>query len=127
MTAAPDDEFVVRRVLIALSPSTASHSALDSAVEVAARLGAELEALFVEDLNLLALADLPFVREVSLHGVAGRPVQRAAIERQVRALAAKVQRQLTEAALRRRIRFRSGPRAAICWRRSGPRRRHRTC
>lgn len=105
MSALPDAGFAIRRIVAAFGASTASRVALESAVEVAARLGADLEALFVEDVTLLHLAELPFVRELSMHGAAGRPVQRAAIERELRALGAAAERRLVAAAARRRIRL----------------------
>jgi hypothetical protein len=97
--------FAVRRVLVAFGASTASGGALEGAVEFAARLGAELEALFVEDVDLLRLAELPFVRQVSLHAGADRPLHRAELETELRALARQAERRLAEAASRRRIRF----------------------
>lgn len=105
MSVPPDAGFAIRRIVAAFGASTASRVALESAVEVAARLGAELEAVFVEDVALLQLAELPFVREMSTHGAAGRPVERAAIERELRALGAEAGRRLAEAAARRRIRL----------------------
>jgi hypothetical protein len=96
--------FAVRRILAAFSPATASGAALESAVEVAARLGAELEALFVEDEGLLSLAELPVVRQVRLHGPSGQVVLRTDLERDLRAHAARASRRLREAAARRQIR-----------------------
>lgn len=101
MTEAPRP-FSVRRILVAFHPSTASRAAVEGAVEWAARLEAELEALFVEDVNVLRLAELPFVRQVSLHGATGQP---ANMELELRALAAQAERRLAEAAGRRRIRW----------------------
>jgi hypothetical protein len=106
MTALPEPAgFAVRRVLVAFGASTASGGALEAAVEFAARLGAELEALFVEDVDLLRLAELPFVRQVSLHAGAGRPLSRVELESELRALARQAERRLTEAATRRHMRF----------------------
>ena len=47
------DQLSIRRILVALDASPASLSAMQNAVELAARLGAELIGLFVEDINLL--------------------------------------------------------------------------
>jgi len=106
MTAAPDPAaFAVRRMLLAFGGSTASGGALEAAVEFAASLGAELEALFVEDVDLLRLAELPFVRQVSLHAATGRPLSRSELETDLRALARQAERRLVEAASRRQIRF----------------------
>jgi nucleotide-binding universal stress UspA family protein len=56
--------FVVRRILVALDASMHSLAALAAAVDLASLMQAELEGLFVEDVNLLRLADLPFACEV---------------------------------------------------------------
>ena len=56
--------FPIRRILVALDASEASRAAIRSAVDLAARFRAELVGLFVEDVNLLRSAQLPFVRKV---------------------------------------------------------------
>jgi nucleotide-binding universal stress UspA family protein len=55
-----------RRILVALDATAASAAALDAAATLAARMDADLSGLFVEDLNLLRLADLPFASELDL-------------------------------------------------------------
>ena len=106
MTAAPGpSELAVRRILIAFGASTASGRALEGAVEFAARLGAELEALFIEDIDLLRLAELPFVRQIRMPAGGGRPIQRLELETELRALARQAERRLADAATRRQIRF----------------------
>ena len=57
-------ELVIRRILVALDASRHSLAALEAAAELAARLKAELVGLFVEDIDLLRLAGLPFAREI---------------------------------------------------------------
>ncbi len=56
----------VRRVLVALDSSTASAFTLEVAASLAAATASELSGLFVEDQDLLRLAELPFAREVQL-------------------------------------------------------------
>ena len=51
-----------RRVVVALDASQASRRVLGAAAAVAAREGAELIGLFVEDTNLLHMGALPFTR-----------------------------------------------------------------
>lgn len=53
-----------RRILVAVDASPASLTLLASAAKLVAGLGAELNAIFVEDINLLHLAGLPFAREL---------------------------------------------------------------
>lgn len=95
------DETAPRRILVALDASRTSLEALRAAAALAARLGAELTGLFVEDENLLRLAGLPVARQLSVHGGAGRPV--ADIEGELRALAARAREAVAAAAAPHRI------------------------
>ncbi len=95
----------VRRILAAFHPSTTSPIAIDAAVDLAARLRAELQALFIEDANLLGLAEFPFIRQVGVHGQIGKSFGREAMEGELRSFAAQAERQLAKAAGRRRIRW----------------------
>jgi nucleotide-binding universal stress UspA family protein len=75
-----------------------SSGVLEGAVDLARRFGAELETLFVEDLALLQWTELPFIRQIGLHGLAGVPVSPHELELQFRALAAEAQARLAIAA-----------------------------
>jgi len=90
-------EFAVRRILIALDASPHSLAALEEAAALAERLRAELVGLFVEDINLLHLADLPGAPVVSRLAGGGPD---ARILHELRALAGQARRAL-EAAGRR--------------------------
>lgn len=90
-------ELAVKRILIALDPSRRGQSALQAAAHLAAGTGAELAGLFVEDINLLRMAGLPFAREMGM--LAGsRALGLPDVERALRAEAARAQRMLAEAA-----------------------------
>jgi nucleotide-binding universal stress UspA family protein len=109
MTEAPDRSSLgglpVRRILVAFGPASLSAGVLQGAVDLAGRLGAELETLFVEDIALLQWTELPFVRQVGLHGlVAGRLSQRE-LELQFRVLAAEAQRRLAPMAALQQLRW----------------------
>ncbi len=54
----------INRILVALDSSQVNRSTLQAATTLATNLDAELNALFVEDINLLRLAELPNAREV---------------------------------------------------------------
>lgn len=101
MTAESDD-LPIRRILAAFDVTSAGPEALDAAVEMAARLRAELIALFVEDPGLLRLAGLPFVQQVTAYGAARR-FEPEAMEAEMRALMARAERRLAEAAARHRL------------------------
>ncbi|NIV32483.1 MAG: universal stress protein, partial [Anaerolineae bacterium] len=74
----------IRRILVALDASPHSLAALEAAVDLAARFEAELAGLFVEDENLLRLADLPFVSEIGVFTATRRRVDGGEMERQIR-------------------------------------------
>ena len=95
----------IRRILVALDASTHSLAALEAAAALAAALEAELRGLFVEDINLLRLAGLPFAREVHYPAAGDRPLERASMERQLRALATQARQALAAVAGRRRVRW----------------------
>lgn len=75
------------RILVALDASPQSVAALRAAAELAALLEAELEGLFVEDINLLHLCGLPFGREIGSYTASVRQLDNRAMERNLRVLA----------------------------------------
>lgn len=91
-----------RRILVALDASSHSHAALAAAVALAERLHSELQGIFVEDINLLRLAELPFAREVRF-GQAARPLHGEDVQRGLRARAAVLRRELEEAAEQNKV------------------------
>lgn len=100
-----NDELTIRRILVALDTSRYSLAALEAAVELAADLEAELQGLFVEDVNLLRLAGLSVAREVSYPFAATARLDRARMERQLRAQAAQARQALATACERRQIKW----------------------
>ncbi len=88
----------VRRILVGVDASPASLAALDAALRLAAELGAELDALFVEDVNMLHFAGLPFTRVVDAYSAAPRAFDPADMERALRARAEQTRQRLAEAA-----------------------------
>jgi nucleotide-binding universal stress UspA family protein len=102
--------------MAALDASPASRFAVRTAVDLAARFKAELVGLFVEDINLLRAARLPFVREVGAVSPTARRLDVGDVRRELRAQAEQMRRLLALAADLRRIpwefRVRHGPVAA---------------
>lgn len=92
---AAERELSIRRILVALDASPSSLAALEAAAELAAGLGAELMGLFVEDINLLRVAALPFAREVGLFSATLRRMETREIESQLQAQAERARRALT--------------------------------
>lgn len=92
-----------RRVLVAMDASSDGLAAVAMAVRLAAELGAEVQGLFVENVNLLRLAALSVAREVALCAPVSRPLDPASMERVLRAQAECVRRDLAQRAERVRV------------------------
>jgi hypothetical protein len=90
-----------RRILVALDASRDSLLALPVAAALAARAGGVVEALFVEDLDLLRAASLPLARQVALPTGEARPLDPATLHAELRALAARLREAVASAAARR--------------------------
>jgi nucleotide-binding universal stress UspA family protein len=90
----------IKRILAALDASTSSLNALQTAVELAARFDAELLGLFVEDINLLRLAQLPFAREISFYSTRLRRIETKEMEIELRTQAARIRHVLAKTANR---------------------------
>ena len=87
-----------RRLRMACDATTALPGALHLGLELAERLGAELEGLFLEDLDLLHSAELSCVRQVSLATAVEEGFDRPSTERELRALATRARGLLVESA-----------------------------
>src|SRR5262245_38775147 len=98
-------EPTIRRILVALDASPHSQAALEAASELAVVLKAELVGIFVEDVNLLRLAGLPFAREVGYPSGTDRPLDSPSMERELRVQAEQVRQTLAGIARRRQIRW----------------------
>ena len=79
-----------RRILVALDASRESDAALAAAAELAQQLDAELMGLFIEDIDLLNLAALPFSREVAVLSLSGRGLDPERVARELRSKAAAI-------------------------------------
>ncbi len=98
-------EPTIRRILVALDASRHSLAALEAASELADALKAELVGIFVEDINLLHLAGLPFAREVRYLSSTARPLDSPGMERELRIQAEQLRQTLAGIAGRRQLRW----------------------
>jgi hypothetical protein len=94
----------IRRILLALDAGNET-GVLEAVALLAARLDAELAAVFVEDEELLRLAALPFARELGLSSAVRRPLRDRDLERTLRARAERSQAALAAAATRTHVRW----------------------
>ncbi len=80
-----DSSTVSTRILVALDTSRQCRCTLEIAASLAARRKAELMALFIEDVNLVHLAGLPFAREIDRMSTLERQFDAPVMSRGLRA------------------------------------------
>lgn len=101
MTAAASS----RRIVVAVDRSEQARAAVEAAADLARRLRAELIALFVEDVDLVRLAQLPFVREIGVNAEV-RELDLPRIERRFRSESREAREACERAAGRCRVALR---------------------
>lgn len=100
-----DTTFAIRRILVALDASPHSLAALETAVDLATKMHAELCGLFVEDVELLRIAESPWAREVAYPTATAGPLNRTIMERELRAQSEQIRSTLATAAHRAQVRW----------------------
>lgn len=95
--------FDVHRIVVAIDNSAHAGSALEAAANLAAELHAELEGVFVEDINLARLAELPVGREIRFLTGEARDFTTASLDAQNREQEFSARRAIAAAAARARI------------------------
>jgi len=86
------------RVIVAIGPASPDPAALTAAAQLAQSAGAELAALFIEDINLLRLAELPFAQEIGMASATMRRLVSADVERALKRQAGELRHALAETA-----------------------------
>ena len=71
----------MRRIVVTLDTGSLSQTAIEAAAGLASGMSAQLVAMFVEDVNLLRLAGLPFARETGRASARVRALQATDMER----------------------------------------------
>ena len=89
-----------RRIVVALDTGSLSRAAVEAAAGLAAGLSAEVAAMFVEDIQLLRLAGLPFAQELGGASAILRPLRSRDMERALAAQSRQLRRTLEETARR---------------------------
>ena len=95
----------IRRILIALDASPPSIAALEAAAALAVRVNAELLGVFIEDVNLLRLAGLPFAAEIGVLAPRTRPFASDEMEQHLRAQRVRAEAALVRVAERLQLRW----------------------
>jgi nucleotide-binding universal stress UspA family protein len=93
----------MRRIAVTLDACQVSSRTLEEAVQLAESMGAQLEGIFVEDIDLIQLAELPFVREVRSVSRSENAINLTRMEQELRVLARRAERLLGEHAERRNV------------------------
>jgi len=93
----------MRRIAVTLDASELSAQALDQVIRLAERMDAQLEGIFVEDIDLIQIAELPFLREVRTVSRSEDAISLARMEQELRALARRAERLLSEQASRHNV------------------------
>ncbi|MGB5425985.1 MAG: hypothetical protein WBN95_04285, partial [Gammaproteobacteria bacterium] len=87
-----------RRITATLDASESGRPPLETAARLAAILGAELEGVFVEDINLIRLSGLPFLREFRPWSIADEQISSQRMQRELRTLARRAEQMLERVA-----------------------------
>ncbi len=98
-----EEELTIQRILIGLDTSHHSLAALEAAAELASSLGAELHGIFVEDVNLLRVAELPVAQELQFPFATQARLNPSRMRRQLRAQAQQARQALSSICKRERI------------------------
>jgi nucleotide-binding universal stress UspA family protein len=88
-----------RRVVVTLNACESGRPALETAARLAAMMGAHLEGVFVEDINLIRLSELPFLRELRPSSLAEEAISPQRMLRELRSMARQARRMLEQAAV----------------------------
>jgi len=96
-------EALFKRILLPFDAEGTDAASLESAIRLAARFRAELVGLFIEDSELLRLAELPFARETVYLSAATRSLSRSEMARALRVCADIVRARLQERATQAQV------------------------
>src|SRR5579862_9453673 len=92
----------IERVVVALDAASENRAAIATAARLAARWKAPLHGVFVEDDDLIRLANLPFARVVTL-GFGVEAINQQQARRQMHAFAERARHELAAAARRHHL------------------------
>jgi nucleotide-binding universal stress UspA family protein len=99
------EQSAIKRITVTLDTSESGRPPLETAARLAAILGAELEGVFVEDINLIRLSGLPFLREVRPWSLADEEISTQRMQRELRTLARRAEQMLERVARETGVRW----------------------
>ncbi|MGI9317004.1 MAG: hypothetical protein ACR2QW_06705 [bacterium] len=102
---APATKRDVKRILVALDASPSCMVSLDMAAILASHMQVRLDTLFVEDINLLRLAALPFATELDRASGEARAMDEVGIKSAFNAHVARLKRRLEWFSVNRQIQY----------------------
>lgn len=85
-------------VILTVDAISYSSRIVDLAIEIAATGQGDLQGLFIEDVDLLSVAELPFTKEISFHTAQARLTDLHSTQRTLRSLADKFRKYLEQSA-----------------------------
>lgn len=94
-----------RRITLTVDADSYTQATVDIAVAMAASLNARLHGLFVEDSDLLRMADLPCSMEITFPFARQRTLDRYSLQRSLRALGTQVMEYLAKTAERSHVQW----------------------
>jgi hypothetical protein len=94
----------IRSILVALDDACSDHETMETAAHLAADLHAELQGLYVQDVNVLRMAALPFTEEITTASGETRPIDEQSMERAMQNKAEQVRRLMEQTAASVQIR-----------------------
>jgi methylmalonyl-CoA mutase cobalamin-binding subunit len=93
----------IRRIMLALDAMHCEAALIEAAVLIASKLEAELDALFVEDSDVYAVADLPITHEISLGSARERAITGPHVEQALRCLSREAEQRFSAVTRRSRV------------------------
>lgn len=91
------------KIFILLGNHNNHHDSLSSAVELAKLMKCSLQGFYLEDNALLAAAEIPCTREISLWSAQERPMDPVSLQRSLRARAHNAEREFQQIAMKHQI------------------------
>jgi len=98
-----EERAAMRRIMLALDAMNCEAALIEAAALIAAKLEADLDALFVEDADVYAVADLPITQEISLSSAREREISGQRVEQALKSLSREAEQRFSSVVQRSRL------------------------